>query len=744
MFIQVAVPGPFLTPLDYQYVYDEKQVLPVVGGRVWVPFRSRKLIGIVMAIQETTELDAKKVRAITEVVDATPIFSEKDMQFLQWAAHYYHEPIGNVMQTALPKRLKEGEPIALEGVTAWQLTDAGRAEADEKIRPNAIQQLNLLEFLKTHPYPVAEATMTACLSGWRTPMKRFYEQGWVEKTEKNCLHAWQQAEEPNHALNDEQQAAVDEVLQTEGFKPFLLEGVTGSGKTETYLGMIEHVIAQGKQVLVLVPEIGLTPQTVERFERFLNQPVAVMHSNLTDKERHCAWYMVQSNQVKVLLGTRSALFTPFADLGLCILDEEHDLSFKQQDNFRYSARDALVRRAQLEKVPVVLGSATPSLETLHNALARRYGYLQLTQRAGGASMPEMTLLDVRGDQSVQQQEGVSSALREKMVTHLAQGGQVLLFLNRRGFAPVLMCHSCGWQAACPSCDANMTYHHQFRELRCHHCGYQQKSPQNCPSCGSHEFVNIGQGTEKLETVIQHWFPDHKTLRIDRDTTRNKGQMAEATQLAREGKADILIGTQMLAKGHHFPKVTLVALLDIDQGLFSCDFRAAERMAQLVVQVAGRAGRAERKGEVVIQTHHPEHPLLKTLVENGYDAFATETLAGRQVAELPPYTHQIMLRAESIDPHSAWQFLLDIESALQLKAEDQAKSARQGVAPLEVFGPVSAPMLRRQGRFRYQLLLQCSHRGLLHHWLGSLESNIYAHPLVNKVRWSIDVDPQEMS
>lgn len=748
MFIQVAVPGPFLTPLDYQYVYDEKQILPVVGGRVWVPFRNRKLIGVVMSIKETTDLDVKKIRLISEVVDAAPIFSERDLQFLQWAAHYYHEPIGNVMQTALPKRLKEGEAVALEGVTAWQLNDKGRVEAPEKIRSNAIQQLNVLEFLKSHPYPVTESTLTACLSGWRTPMKRFHEMGWVDKTEKNCLHAWQQAEEANHALNDEQQAAVDAVLdmalQAEDFHAFLLEGVTGSGKTETYLGMIEAVIAQGKQVLVLVPEIGLTPQTVERFERFLNQPVAVMHSDLTDKERHCAWYMVQSNQVKVLLGTRSALFTPFANLGLCILDEEHDLSFKQQDNFRYSARDALVRRAQLEKVPVVLGSATPSLETLHNAMSGRYGYLKLTQRAGGASLPEMKLLDVRGDKSVQQHEGVSAALREMIANHLEQQGQVLLFLNRRGFAPVLMCHSCGWQAACPSCDANMTYHHQFRELRCHHCGYQQKAPQACPSCGEQEFVNVGQGTEKLETIIQSWFPNYKTLRIDRDTTRNKGQMAEATQLAREGKADILIGTQMLAKGHHFPKVTLVALLDIDQGLFSCDFRAAERMAQLVVQVAGRAGRAEREGEVVIQTHHPDHPLLRTLVEHGYDAFAKEALDERKAGELPPFSYQILLRAESIDPHSGWQFLLDIESALQLKAVDQTKSARLGSAPLEAFGPVSAPMLRRQGRFRYQLLLQSSHRGLLHHWLGSLESNIYAHPLVNKVRWSIDVDPQEMS
>lgn len=739
MFIQVAVPGPFLTPLDYKFVYSDKNILPVVGGRVWINLRNRKLIGIVMSISETSDLDESKVRAITEVVDETPIFSETDMTFLKWAAHYYHEPVGNVMQTAVPKRLRQGEAVKLEGVTAWQLTDEGRG-ARKQIRDNAHQQIALMEFLQAHPYPVMESVISACLAGWQAPMKRFHQLEWVSKTTLKCLHAWQPAEQERHAFNDEQQAAIDAVLASDGFRPFLLEGVTGSGKTETYLGMIEAVIAQGKQALVLVPEIGLTPQTVARFEGFLEQPVAVMHSGLTDKERHCAWYMVQSGEVKVLLGTRSAVFTPFADLGLCILDEEHDLSFKQQDNFRYSARDCLVRRAQLENVPVVLGSATPSLETLYNALSDRYGYLKLTQRAGGAALPNISLMDVRGDDSLQTQAGVSAGLRELIAEHLANDGQVLLFLNRRGYAPVLMCHDCGWQAACPSCDANMTYHHQFRELRCHHCGYQQKAPVNCPNCGSEHFAKIGQGTEQLEQVMQHLFPEETLLRVDRDTTRNKGQMEAVTKQARAGEARILIGTQMLAKGHHFPKVTLVALLDIDQGLFSCDFRAAERMAQLVIQVAGRSGRAQKQGQVVIQTYHPDHPLLETLVTEGYDAFARQALEGRRLAELPPYSFQIMLRAESIDPHSAWQFLLDIQSALY----QQAEPAQVAQASLEALGPVSAPMLRKQGRFRYQLLLQANQRGILHHWLGSLESRIYAHPLSQKVRWSIDVDPQEMA
>ena len=738
MILKIAVPGPFLTPLDY--CFQLSNPAPVVGGRVWVKLRGRKLIGIVLATNAESDLLPEKIMQIDSVVDEQALFSKRDLELLQWAAHYYHEPIGNVFQTALPKRLRQGETLELPGVGGWMLSELGKT-AQNNIKSNAIQQLSLMKQLLTTGSSVQTARLlNENLTTWRSAMKRFEQLGWVEKVTLPCLHAGQENHanlQIKHSLNDEQQQAVDEVVsqkQLNSFKAFLLEGVTGSGKTEAYLGMIEAVLKEGKQALVLVPEIGLTPQTVARFEAFLKQPVALMHSALSDKERHCAWFMIKTGQIKVLLGTRSAIFTPFKNLGICILDEEHDLSFKQQDSFRYSARDCLIRRAHLENVPVVLGSATPSLETLHNALIGRYGYLKLNMRAGGADMPDVHLLDVRGDDSLADNAGISSLLKEKISEHVQQGNQVLLFLNRRGYAPVLMCQDCGWQANCQSCDANMTYHHQYKQLKCHHCGYQQNSPIHCPSCTGTKLSHQGQGTEKLAQVVQEWFPDEVVLRVDRDTTRNKGQMAEISAKAAAGEARILIGTQMLAKGHHFPKVTLVAILEIDQGLFSCDFRAAERMAQLTVQVSGRAGRAKQKGEVFIQTLNPEHPLLKTLVNSGYSKFASEALHERRAAELPPYSYQILLRAESTDPQLGWSFLQDVQNALM-------SNLRQG---LEVFGPVAAPMLKKESRFRYQLLMQASNRGALHNWLGKVESQIYAYPDISKIRWSIDVDPQDMN
>lgn len=765
MIVKVAIPGPFLTPLDYEWYSGElanvettpnlslelvsepdhnpRRIPPVVGGRVCVPFRTKPVYGIVMALAEAGEVPDDKMKYVDTVLDAEPIFSETEMALMKWASHYYHEPIGNVMQTALPKRLRQGESTEVEGIVAWQLTEVGQKV---RLAKNAKQQQALLDFLKQQTQAISAEALNAHLSRWRQPIKRFVEQGWAVETRLTCLPHTTFLPKPNHILNEAQQLAVNEVIAHQGFGAFLLQGVTGSGKTEVYLGMIEDMISRGKQVLVLVPEIGLTPQTVSRFEAYLQAPVAVMHSGLNDKERHCAWHLVHSNQVKVLLGTRSAIFTPFADLGLCIMDEEHDLSFKQQDGFRYSARDCLVRRAHLENVPVVLGSATPSLESLHNALSGRYQHLHLKHRAGLAEMPRVRLLDIRGEH---QHEGVSESLKQQMQVHLEAGGQVLLFLNRRGFSPVLMCHDCGWQAVCPSCDANMTYHHAVNELRCHHCGHQTQAPHACPSCTSTEFVKMGQGTERLQSLVQSWFEDKTILRVDRDTTRTKGQMTAFTEQARKGEADILIGTQMLAKGHHFPKVTLVAMIDLDQGLFSSDFRAAERMAQLVVQVSGRAGRGEQAGEVLIQTHHPEHPLLKTLVEQGYEAFAEQALKAREMAELPPYTHQVLLRAESVDMDAGWQFLNEAKNHLNFARMQIMQSASQqdiGEADslLEAFGPVSAPMMRRQGRYRYQLLLQAQHRGLLHQWLGQQESQLYASPWRNKVRWSLDIDPQEMS
>ena len=752
--VKVAVPGPFLFPLDYLLQADllaEQQEKPVIGGRVWVPFRNKKILGLVMAITDSADYEISKIKPVAEIVDRTPILQNTQLDLLNWASHYYHEPIGEVVMAALPKRLRAGEAAEINGMQYWQLSAEGQSKTlDDISRRALVQRAVLSAFLEGGLQ--SESDLNAQLENWRSTVKKFTEKGWLESTYGPCLRETHYPQAPNHKLNEAQQAAVDAVtgsqVNTAEFQAYLLEGITGSGKTEVYLGMIQAMLEKDKQVLVLVPEIGLTPQMVSRFEAFLQTRVAALHSGLNDSERHCAWHLIRTGQIKVLLGTRSAIFTPFQNLGLCIIDEEHDLSYKQQEGFRYSARDMIVRRAYREKVPVVLGSATPSLETLYNAKTGRYHHLHLKQRAGVAKLPSLKLLDIRGEKV---QEGVSRPLKTAMSTHLAAQGQVLLFLNRRGFAPVLMCHDCGWQAACPSCDANMTFHriydaHQpdgdLGYLQCHHCDEQLAKPTCCPSCQSEEFVKVGQGTERLEETIKEWFPDKRILRVDRDTTRLKGSMAELTGKAQRGEADILIGTQMLAKGHDFPNVTLVGLLDIDQGLFSADYRASERMAQLVLQVSGRAGRAQKPGEVLIQTHHPDHPLLTTLVQKGYAAFSDKALQERSTAQLPPYKYQILIRAEATHPNDGMAFL----HALKAGLENYWKQWQEGetvTGKIDFWGPVSAPMLRRQGRYRYQLMLQSSNRNHLHRLLSEMHPHILTSPLTRKVRWSIDVDPQEM-
>ena len=753
---KVAVPGPFLFPLDYLLepaadLLTTDEACAVIGGRVWVPFRNKKIVGLVMDISESADFERSKIKPISEVIDVEPLFNKTQLGLFSWASQYYHEPIGDVIMTALPKRLRAGEKAEINGMQYWQLSEEGQSKTLDDISKRALRQRRVFEQFLDKGLK-SESDLNAVLENWRSAVKTFTEKGWLETTNGPCLRESNYAPAPNHSLNSAQRMAVDAVLDSQAsqtqFKAFLLEGITGSGKTEVYLGMIESMLKQGKQVLVLVPEIGLTPQMVSRFEAYLQTRVAALHSGLNDSERHCAWHLIRTGQIQVLLGTRSAIFTPFKNLGLCIIDEEHDLSYKQQEGFRYSARDLIVQRAYREKLPVVLGSATPSLETLHNAQTGRYQHLHLKQRAGIAKLPSLKLLDIRGEKV---QEGVSRPLKTAMTKHLEAGGQALLFLNRRGFSPVLMCHDCGWQAACPSCDANMTFHMTQAQtsdgsvagyLQCHHCDEQMAKPSCCPSCESEEFVNVGQGTERLEETIKEWFPDKRILRIDRDTTRLKGSMAELTGIAQRGEADILIGTQMLAKGHHFPNVTLVGLLDIDQGLFSADYRAAERMAQLILQVSGRAGRAEKAGEVLIQTHHPDHPLLTTLIQKGYAAFADKALLERQTALLPPFKYQILIRAEATSPQDGMAFLDSLKAGLE-NYWQQWVDAKLVEGHLDFWGPVSAPMLRRQGRYRYQLMLQSKNRADLHRLLTEMQPHIYSSPLTRKVRWSIDVDPQEM-
>lgn len=534
-------------------------------------------------------------------------------------------------------------------------------------------------------------------------------------------------------LNDQQLEVIQQVNNSlEKFQTFLLAGVTGSGKTEVYFEIVQQILQKKRQALILVPEIGLTPQIIARFEQhFPNETIASFHSNLTDKQRLTSWHSAKTGTASIVIGTRSAIFIPFKDLGIIIIDEEHDASFKQQEGFRYSARDLAIVRANFEKIPVLLGSATPSLESLHQVEKKRYEHLQLSNRAGIAIPPIFHCVDLRNKRL---ENGLSEELITHMQKHLSAGGQVLLFLNRRGFAPLLICHQCGWLANCKRCDAKLTLHQSPSLLHCHHCGATQKPNTACPECNNKELISWGIGTQRLEQTIQTHFPEAKIARLDRDTTRHKGNLQNILESIQKNESQILIGTQMLAKGHDFPNVTLVAILNADNGLYSSDFRASEKMAQLIIQVAGRAGRAERRGEVVIQTHNPDHPTLRLLLENNYSAFAQLTLAERKLASVPPYSYFAVLRAEAMHKSLALQFL---ETGKTL-GEELAKNKLVAIA-----GPIPTLMEKKAGHYRAQLLFQSAQRAPLHQVLRDFLPRVETLPQIRRVRWTIDVDPLEV-
>jgi primosomal protein N' (replication factor Y) len=724
LILRIAVPSPLFRPFDYlpPTSVDVQALQP--GSRVRVPFGRRRSIGILLEVRHDSDIDPTRLKPAQAILDTEPVISRDVLSMALWASAYYQHPVGEALSAALPALLRGGQALPDLHTPGWRLTLTGR-DVDPAGLSRAPRQAAVLHALLSCPdgLPRNELDATAAT------LKTLQEKGWIEP----CLIAPHSDDagppaEPPHTLNPSQQAAVDSICAGLGaFHPFLLEGVTGSGKTEVYLQAIATVIDGGAQTLVLVPEIGLTPQLVERFRRRFPVPIAVMHSGLGDRERLAAWQQARSGEARVVIGTRSAIFTPLAQPGLLVVDEEHDSSLKQQDGLRYSARDLAVWRARRLGIPVVLGSATPSLESLFNVEQQRYRHLLLPERTGTSQLPKFSVIDVR-KQPLEQ--GLSRALLNRIRRHLDAGGQVLLFLNRRGFAPTLICHDCGWVAECRRCDARMTLHQRDRELRCHHCGSQRPIDSHCPGCGGAELRPLGQGTERVAEVLAMQFPGVECLRIDRDTTRRKGALASHLARAESGQARILLGTQMLAKGHHFPGVTLAAILNVDQGLFGTDFRSSERMAQLIVQVAGRAGRQDRPGEVIIQTHHPDHPLLLQLIREGYPAFARAALVERHAAGLPPASHIALLRAEAASQPVPLAFLEEVRGLIERQSGDQ----------VEIWGPVPASMERRAGRFRAQLMLQSDNRGHLQHVLARLVRQLEGAKTARQVRWSVDVDP----
>jgi len=728
-FARIAVPSPLSRHFDYRLIAGEP--VPAPGTRVRVPFGRQELIGVVLGVATQSNLPRDKLKSIRRSLDAEPLFPVTLMELLVWASAYYHHPIGEVMATALPVLLRRGLPANAAGEKRFALTEAGRQLSPDALKRSPLQQ-RLVQALNARAEGLSAAQLTEVASHWRDAIKRLTARGLIHITEEPCQPPKLAGQHRAPQLTPAQQAAGAAILAASGkFQCLLLLGVTGSGKTEVYLRAIEEVIARGDQVLVLVPEIGLTPQLVTRFEGRLNAPVAVMHSGLNENERLCAWQMARTAQAAVVIGTRSAVFTPMPKLALIIIDEEHDASFKQQDGFRYHARDVAIKRARLENLPVLLGSATPALESLHNAQQGRFQLLSLPERTGAAQPPRVTLLDLK---RLKRNEGISPPLIEALQARLDRKEQSLLFLNRRGFAPVLMCHDCGWLAPCKRCDARLTIHQRSRKLRCHHCGAEAQLPVTCPACGSGNLHGIGEGTERIETALARLFPQARIERIDRDSTRRKGSLEEKLRRVHAGEADILVGTQMLAKGHDFPDLTLVGVLNADQGLYSADFRSEERLVQQLVQVAGRAGRADKPGEVLIQTHHPDNPAFAALAHHDYREFGRYALAEREAAQYPPFAHLALLRAESPKPDAALAFL----RAAHGHAENLVEAE-----PVHLMDPVPSPMERRAGRYRAQLLVQAGERKALHDFLNIWLAQLEGEKLGHRVRWSLDVDPVEM-
>ncbi len=733
--LRLALPSPLRRLFDYLAPPGVPVSALQPGMRLRVPFGRRDLVGVLVEVREDSEVPAEKLRPARELLDRIAPLPPALLRLCQWTAQYYQHGLGDTLSWALPTLLRQGEPAEARQERFWQVVD--NARADDPRLARAPRQRQALSILAQHPHGVSQQLLPQ-LQINRDSLNLLLEKGLVRvevrRSRSPERHGnWlAQAELP---LNPEQRAAFDAVASTfGGFNAFLLAGVTGSGKTEVYLQLIRRTLEAGRQALVLIPEINLGPQTLERFSRRFNARIVLVHSAVNDRERLDAWLAARDGEADIIIGTRSALFTPLKHPGLIIVDEEHDGSYKQQEGLRYHARDLALVRARQEGVPVLLGSATPSLESLHNAYAGRYALLRLTQRAGGAQPPRFLRLDVK---SRPLDAGLSAPLQQAIAQTLEAGQQVLVFLNRRGFAPTLMCHDCGWIGQCGRCDARMTLHQRYGELRCHHCGHVERRPAQCPACGRVDLRPLGAGTERAEERLAILFPQVPVLRIDRDSTQRKDAMAQLFATVQRGEPCILVGTQMLAKGHHFPRVTLVAILDADGGLFSADFRASERMAQLIVQVAGRAGRAEEPGKVIIQTHLADHPLLVQLTDQGYFAFAEQALSERRAASLPPFSHLALLRAEAHRPGQAEAFLQDAATEAE-RLRDEA-----GLGGVELLGPVPAPMERRAGRHRAQLLVQGNARPTLHRLLNLWAPSLEHLPGGRAVRWSLDVDPIDL-
>ncbi|MDX1757554.1 MAG: primosomal protein N' [Marinobacter sp.] len=712
---RIALNRPLRKLFDYR-VPDALSLLP--GQRVRIPFGRQTAVGIV-AETGTPPPANVRLKTVLEALEPWPALPEETLSLLSWAANYYQHPLGECLFMALPPALRRGQPAAVKAEQHWL---ACGESAD--LPKQAHRQRALLEWLQQRAVPTPTPAITQ--AGFTRAQLRGLEERELVKAAESTTPPPAQTQ-PLPTLSEAQRQAFEQLpTPGDGFATSLLFGITGSGKTELYLHYLEQNLAADQQALVLVPEINLTPQTVARFRRYFGDRIAVWHSALNDSQRLETWLRVRQGEPVILIGTRSSVLLPFTNLNAIVVDEEHDSSYKQGEGFRYSARDLAVYRGHLNRCPVILGSATPSLETYHNARSGKYRLIKLEQRAGKSLPPTVRLLDVR---SRPLEGGISRPALNAIQQCLAAGQQTLVFVNRRGFAPVMMCFDCGHLMECPRCDTRLTYHRRDRAMRCHHCDYQTAAQDHCPKCRSEAFKPIGQGTERTETVLAEHFPDTPVVRVDRDSTQRKGSIHAILERVNSGAPCILVGTQMLAKGHDFPNVTLVVVVNADGGLFSVDFRAPEQLVQTLLQVSGRAGRGEAPGKVLIQTCHSDHPLLMSLCDGHYLPLADQLLAEREAGELPPFRAMAILRAEAPTMDASLAFL------------DQARGLLNGSAA-QIWGPLPAVIARRADRYRAQLVILSDHRMRLGQLLSGLTLALEDVGRPSGLRWQIDIDPYE--
>ncbi|TAK67838.1 MAG: primosomal protein N' [Betaproteobacteria bacterium] len=722
--LRVALDLPL--PRLFDYLCAEASSADV-GMRVLVPFGNKQAVGMIVGLADTSEISSEKLKSAVRILRETPALGRDWLELAQFCSDYYHRPLGEVIFNGLPLRLrKPGALPTLNGAAAYRLSASAR-EALAQLPVRAKVKRALLQALSRSD--CAEALLLAQSPGAKKVLAELGRAGWIERYQPPPQASGGRFVE-KHALNAEQRQVLNQIEgASPGYGVFLLHGITGSGKTEIYLRLIARTLAAGRQALVLVPEISLTPRLEQEFrERFPETPLVSLHSGLADSERTQHWLQAQNGAAAIVLGTRLAVFTPLPKLALIVVDEEQDASFKQQDGVRYSARDVAVFRARQAGIPIVLGSATPALETYAHAVSGRYRLLQLSRRAvPQAQLPRVHSVDTRKHKL---EEGLALPVMEALRQRLAHGEQSLVFLNRRGYAPVLMCPACDWVSGCKRCSTRMVVHLADRQLRCHHCGASTPIPRHCPSCGNADIHPLGRGTQRLEATLAARFPRARILRVDRDSTRNKGSFSRMLGEIQGGRADILVGTQILAKGHDFPNLTLVAVLNADSALYSADYRAPERLFAQLVQVSGRAGRADLPGEVLIQTEYPRHPLYVALAQHDYAGFARTLLAEREQAGFPPYVFEAVLRAEALELKTALEFLREA-------------AALAGPPPpgITLYDPVPMSLTRLAERERAQLLAQSESRKALQAYLAAWSAKLHALPQ-RAVRWHLDVDPIE--